>query len=50
MKKKPVGVSLDDELLSWLDARAEKEHTSRSEIIRKAVLLLKSTEPTKEKA
>lgn len=46
--KKPTGVSLDSDLLSWLDARAEQEHTSRSEIIRKAVLMLRRAELERE--
>jgi predicted transcriptional regulator len=37
-KKKPTGISLDDEIKSQLDAIALESHTSRSEIIRLAVL------------
>lgn len=37
-RKKGVGVSLDDELRDQLDAQAAEEHTTRSEVIRRAVL------------
>jgi metal-responsive CopG/Arc/MetJ family transcriptional regulator len=45
--QKPTGVSLDDAIRGRLDRLADKEHVSRSVIIRRAVLQMMDREEAK---